>query len=69
MQKGANIELGNQTLQFINASDQILNGEKTFTLIDKGFVSVQQFKKYKLTAGKAYEKGFADGKRIYHAIL
>lgn len=69
VQKDAKLELGNQTLQFINANDQTLTGEKTFTLIDKGFVSAQQFKKYKLTAGKAYGTGFADGKRVYHAIL
>lgn len=69
IQKDAKVELGNQTLQFINAGEQTLNGEKTFTLIDKSFVSPQQFKQYKLTAGKTYEKGFADGKRIYHAIL
>lgn len=69
VQKGAKVELGNQTLQFINAADQTLTGEKTFTLIDKSFVSAQQFKKYKLTAGKAYETGFTDGKRVYHAVL
>ncbi len=69
VQKGAKVELGNQTLQFINAADQTLTGEKTFTLIDKSFVSAQQFKKYKLTAGKSYETGFTDGKRVYHAVL
>jgi copper chaperone CopZ len=69
LQKDAKVELDNQTLQFINANDQTLNGEKTFTLIDKSFVSAQQFKKYKLTAGKTYETGFAGGKRVYHAIL
>jgi len=69
VQKGAKVELGNQTLQFINAVDQTLTGEKTFTLIDKSFVSAQQFKKYKLTAGKSYETGFTDGKRVYHAVL
>lgn len=69
VQKGAAITLGNQALQFINANDQTLNGEQTFTLIDKSFVSSQQFKKYKLTAGKTYETGFTNGKRVYHAIL
>ena len=69
VQKGTKVELGNQALQFINATDQTLDGEKTFTLIDKNFVSAQEFKKYKLTAGKTYETGFADGKRIYHATL
>lgn len=69
VQKGTKVELGNQTLQFINAADQTLTGEKTFTLIDKSFVSAQQFKKYKLTVGKAYETGFTDGKRVYHAVL
>jgi len=69
VQKGVQVALGNQLLQFINANEQTLTGEKTFTLIDKSFVSSQQFKKYKLTAGKTYETGFADGKRVYHAIL
>lgn len=69
VQKGVKVELANQTVQFINGNEQTLNGEKTFTLIDKSFVSSQQFKKYKQTAGKTYETGFADGKRVYHAIL
>ncbi len=69
IQKDAKVELGNQVLLFINANGQTLSGEKTFTLIDKNFVSAKEFKKYKLTEGKTYEKGFANGKRVYHAVL
>ena len=68
-QKGAKIELGDKTIQFINGADQLLSGEKKFTLVDKNFVSAKEFKKYSLTAGKTYESGFADGKRVYHAVL
>lgn len=68
-QKGAKIELGDKTIQFINGTDQLLNGEKTFTIVDKNFVSAKEFKKYSQTAGKTYESGFADGKRVYHAVL
>lgn len=69
LQKGTKVQLGNQTLQFINSNDQTLKGEKAFRLIDKKFVSAKQFKEYKLTAGKAYATGFLDGKRVYHAVL
>ena len=69
VQKDGKIDLGNQSIQFINASDQTLTGEKTFKLIDKSFVSTQEFKKYKLTAGKDYLAGMVNGKRVYHAVL
>eukprot|EP00611_Tribonema_gayanum_P018880 TRINITY_DN3215_c0_g1_i1.p2 TRINITY_DN3215_c0_g1~~TRINITY_DN3215_c0_g1_i1.p2 ORF type:complete len:118 (+),score=6.00 TRINITY_DN3215_c0_g1_i1:755-1108(+) len=58
LQKDAKVELGNQTLQFINANDQTLNGEKTFTLIDKSFVSAQQFKKIQIDGGKNLRNRF-----------
>lgn len=67
--KGAQIELDGKTIQFINGNDQLLNGEKTFSIVDKNFVSAKEFKKYSASAGKTYESGFADGKRVYHAIL
>lgn len=67
--KGAQIEVDGKTIQFINGNDQLLNGEKTFSIVDKNFVSAKEFKKYSASAGKTYESGFADGKRVYHAIL
>jgi len=67
--KGVQIEVDGKAIQFINGNDQLLNGEKTFNIVDKNFVSAKEFKKYSASAGKTYESGFVDGKRVYHAIL
>ncbi|MBL0881844.1 MAG: heavy-metal-associated domain-containing protein [Chitinophagaceae bacterium] len=67
--KGSQVEVDGKMIQFINGNDQLLNGEKTFNIVDKNFVSAKEFKKYSASAGKTYESGFADGKRVYHAIL
>lgn len=67
--KGAQVEVDGKMIQFINGNDQLLNGEKTFSIVDKNFVSAKEFKKYSASAGKTYESGFAEGKRVYHAIL
>lgn len=69
LQKGTKLSIGNETFQFLNGSDVPLSGEKTFTVVDKNFVSPKAFKKYSQTAGKTYQQGFENGKRVYHAML
>lgn len=69
IQKGSQVSVGNVPVQFIEAAEQTLNGDKTFTLIDKNFVSAKEFKMYSQKAGSAYKTGYAEGKRIYHAVL
>jgi copper chaperone CopZ len=67
--KGAKLTIGSDTFQFLNGTDQVLQGEQVFTLVDKNFVSPKVYKKYSQTAGKAYQQGFENGKRIYHVVL
>ena len=68
--KDAQIRMNDQTFHFINVTDQVLNGEKTVTLVDKNFVTLKEYKKYdKLTSLKCYESGLMDGQRVYHVTM
>lgn len=56
------VSVGDKTFRFINVPDQQLNGLKRIRVIDKGFVSSKEYKKY---AGS-----IADGdKGVYHATI
>ena len=50
------IIVGDKTLQFVNATEQILNGDKVIRVIDKGFVSSKEYKNNSVasTGGKVY---------------
>jgi copper chaperone CopZ len=60
----------------LNANNQSISGEQTFTLVDKSFVSNSAFRKYKkmtsmtcIETGKAQSccsKNLTEGIRIYH---
>ena len=73
------INFANGTYHFLNVPAQTISGEKTFTVIDKNFVSAAEFKKFrKLTKMKCFETGKAEnccekdiaaGTRIYHISL
>ena len=65
---------------FLSVKDQVLNGEKSLTVIDKNFVTAAAFKKYCSAttmqciktgkAGSCCEKaGLAAGTRIYHVTI
>lgn len=72
VKKGTKINLGDQQWFFVNAADASQGGEQTFTIIDKQFVSKDQFKKYSTglaAAVKTYSTGFDNGKRLYHVTL
>jgi copper chaperone CopZ len=74
------IVIGDRHFHFIKVNDQVLNGEKTFTIVDKGFLSGKNFKKFSsatsmacLQTGKAgsccEKEGVAANTRIYHATM
>lgn len=42
----AHVPFAGQTLHFVNVKDQVLQGEKDITVIDKAFVSASVYKKY-----------------------
>ena len=74
----AHVQIGSRHYHFLNATDHVLNGEQTITIVDKDFLTSKLFKKYSesskmkcLTSGKAASccPGVAAGTKIYHAII
>ena len=74
------VNAGGLTFHFINVKDQLLNGDKTVQILDKGYVSAKAFKKneaytkldcYKTgVAGTCCTKGgVTAGSRIYHVTI
>ncbi|HEV8284391.1 MAG TPA: heavy-metal-associated domain-containing protein [Chitinophagaceae bacterium] len=65
LQKDENIRIGDQTFNFLNGNNEILNGEKTFTIIDKSFLTPKAFKKYSAIV----KQNAISNIRIYHVII
>lgn len=75
----AHVKLGGSTLHFLNVPKQVLNGEKTFTILDKNYLSISARKKYrKYTKMECFETGMMSsccpgGKsaanRVYHVTI
>jgi copper chaperone CopZ len=74
------IRLGTNWFRFLNSSNKALNGEVTFTLQDKSFLTAKAFKKISstvkipsLSTGKAeadqVKAGVKKGERIYHVTI
>lgn len=80
LQKDEHLTLGGQRFHFLNAAGQALDGNLSFSIVDKGFVPASAFKKYaaltKMTCVQTgrmakcctSEEGTA-GARIYHVII
>lgn len=75
----AHILIDGSTFHFLNVNRQTLQGDKTFTIVDKNYISAAQHKKYaKYTTMKCFETGTMaaccpknknNSTRIYHATL
>jgi copper chaperone CopZ len=74
------VKIGNDNFHFLNVSSQVLNGEKTLTVIDKNFMTEKEFKKISastkkscLQTGKAasccVKDGIPEGTRVYHVTI
>lgn len=74
------VQLGKAAFHFLNTPEQVLNGEQTITIVDKGFLTVKQFKKISaatkmscLQTGKAGNccttEGIAADARIFHVTI
>lgn len=72
------IQIGNKNFHFLDVSSQVLNGEKTITVVDKDFLTAKQFKKFSaatkmkcINTGKAGSccAGVAAGERVYHVTI
>jgi copper chaperone CopZ len=80
LQKDKHVQLGGMNFHFLNGSNQVLEGEKTFAIADKGFLSAKEFKKQSsaskmecVQTGKAENCCMKDGisakARVYHVII
>lgn len=80
LHKDEHVQIGDYTFHFLNGSGQQLNGDVSFSLVDKTFVPAKEFKKYavltKMTCvqsgrmAKCCSKvGATESSRIYHAII
>jgi len=75
----AHINIGGSTFHFLNVTKQTLQGDKTFTIVDKNYLPIAEHKKYgKYTKMKCFEAGVMESccpkdqitsKRIYHVTL
>ncbi len=80
IEKDQHIKIGNENFHFLNANNQVLNGEQTITVVDKNFVTEKQFKKHSaatkmscMQTGKAAsscaKEGISAGERVYHVTI
>lgn len=82
IEKDAHLSIGDKTLHFLSGNGKEIDGETTFRLVDKGFLSAKDFKKYAASSKmKCVQTGKAEscctkntdasssGPRVYHAII
>ena len=80
VQKDKHIQIKSKSFHFLSASNQVLNGEATFTIVDKDFVSEKEFKKLSaahkmecVKTGKASgccsKDGISADSRVYHVRI
>ena len=74
------IEIADEIFHFLNVDEQVLDGEKTITVVDKNFLTAKQFKKFSnatkmscvqtgKTAACCLKDGVAAGARVYHVTM
>lgn len=80
LQADEHIKIGNQYFHFLNGTGRKLNGETTFSVVDKSFTSSKNYKKYSALSKKecvqtgraarcCQEENVPGDERIYHAII
>lgn len=80
LQKDEHLKIGDQTFHFLNAANQTVDGQVSFSIVDKGFVSAKEFKKYAgMTKMACVQTGRMEkccssgdepvGGRIYHVVI
>lgn len=74
------IRLGDENFHVLNAGDTLLNGEQTFTMVDRSYITEKEFKKVSrefnspcLLPGKSAagcrSSGVTGGDKTYHVML
>lgn len=79
VKKDDHVAIGGKTFHFLSAKGQSLDGDVTFSIVDKSFVSAKDFKKYaSLTKmecvqtgrmEKCCSSGAAAATRVFHVII
>ena len=80
IEKDKYVEIGGTIFHFLNASEQVLNGEQTVSVVDKNYVTAKQFKKLSngsnmscISTGKVGScpmgNGMAPDTRVYHVTI
>jgi copper chaperone CopZ len=80
LKKDEHIKIGDQYFHFLNAGAQTLSGSVSFSVVDKGFVTAKEFKKYaamtkmpcvqtgRMAKCCSPDEATADS-RIYHVVI
>jgi copper chaperone CopZ len=74
------VKIGDAVYHFLNTKNEVLEGEKTITVVDKDFLTSKQFKKITagskmscVNTGKAEQccqaDGISAGTRVYHVTI
>ena len=74
------VEINNQAFHFLRVDNQVLNGEKQITIVDKNYLTPKEFKKFSASTqmacvhtGKAADccskEGIRANTRIYHVTI
>ena len=80
VEKDKHIQLDGKNFHFVTAGSKVLNGEQTFTIVDKDFLSAKDYKRYSgatklecIKTGKAesccIKEGIHTEERVYHVII
>jgi copper chaperone CopZ len=80
VEKDKHLQLDGKNFHFVNSGTQVLNGEQTFTIVDKDFLSAKEYKKHSaatklecIKTGKAsaccVKNGIDSEQRVYHVII
>lgn len=80
VESDSHVTVAGMVLHFLNSKSQLLNGEHTVRVLDKGFVTAKEFKKGERFTGMACYKtgvaggccssfGLKPGTRIYHISI
>jgi len=75
--KDKHVQIAGKNFHFLNGNNQVLNGENTFTIVDKNFLSAKDYKKQSASSkmecvqtGKAgsccSQEGISADARVYH---
>ena len=80
LKNNEHVQINNHTFHFLKIDDQVINGEKQITIVDRNYLTLKEFKKFSASTqmdcvqtGKAAscckKEGIRENTRIYHATI